>query len=70
MQRQSVSSSNIVAIGYDIETQTLEIEFHGGRAYQYYGVPEAMYREIMQAPSKGKFFHSYIRNGYPYSRVP
>ena len=70
MERHSVSSSNIVAIGYENETQTLEIEFHGGRVYQYYGVPESMYDQLMQTSSKGKFFHMYIRNGYPYSRVP
>ena len=69
MERQSVSSSNIVSIGYEPSGQTLEVEFHGGRVYQYYGVPDPMFRRIMQAPSAGQFFHVYIKNAYPYSRV-
>lgn len=69
MERQIVSSSNLAAVGYDPVTQTLEVEFHGGRIYQYYGVPERMFEEIKQAPSAGRFFNTYIRNGYPYSRV-
>ena len=58
-----------MSIGYDPQTQTLEIEFVGGQVYQYYGVPEHMHIEIMRAPSKGQFVHLYIRNFYPYSRV-
>ena len=69
MNRDSVSSSNLRSIGYDQQTQTLEIEFVNGWVYQYYGVTEHMHDEIMRAPSKGQFFSQYIRNFYPYSRV-
>ena len=69
MERQAVSSSNLASIGYEPMTQTLEVEFHGGRVYQYYGVPEQMFEEIKRAPSAGIFFNMYIKEGYPYSRV-
>lgn len=69
MDRQQVQSSNIVSIGYDDGASTLEIEFASGSIYQYYGVPRHIYDELMQAPSKGKFFSTYIRNAYPCSRV-
>ena len=69
MDKYPVASSNVQAIGYDPETQTLEVEFHGGSVYQYYGVPDHMHEQIMRAPSKGGFLNSYIKNGYPYSRV-
>ena len=69
MNRCPVASSNISSIGYDTNTQTLEIEFVGGRVYQYYGVPDNMHEQIMQAPSKGQFLHYNIKNNYPYSRV-
>lgn len=69
MDRHQVASSNIGAIGYDITTQTLEVEFLRGGVYQYYGVPKYLYQQLMQAPSKGQFLHQYIRNAYPYSRV-
>lgn len=69
MEREIVSSSTIVSIGYDPSTETLEIEFRSGRIYQYYNVPEPVYQQLMEAPSKGQFHHTYIRNAYSYSRV-
>lgn len=69
MHRDRVASSNIATIGYDARTETLEIEFYHGGTYQYYGVSSAIYRQIVAAPSVGRFFHTYIRNRYPYSRV-
>ena len=58
-----------MSIGYDRQTETLEIEFGSGRVYQYYGVPDNLHNEIMQTPSKGQFFNTYIRDQYPFSRV-
>ena len=69
MNKHDVASSNVKAVGYDGHTQTLEVEFVSGRVYQYYGVPENMHGQFMQAPSKGEFFNAYIKNHYPYSRV-
>lgn len=69
MNKQTVSSSTVISIGYDRRTETLEIEFGSGRVYQYYGVPDNLHREIMQTPSKGKFFNIYIKNRYSFSRV-
>ena len=67
--RTSVVSSNILSVGYDERTQTLEVEFIRGTVYQYYGVPDNIHQELMNAPSKGQFFNTYIRDMYPYSRV-
>ena len=69
MVRYSVASSNIASIGYDAPSQTLEVEFLSGTIYQYFGVPENMYDELMQAGSKGRFLNTYIKNAYGYSRV-
>lgn len=69
MDRGYVASSNIASIGYDEPTQTLEVEFLNGSVYQYYNVPEALYNQLMQEGSKGRFLNMYIRNSYPYSRV-
>ena len=69
MEKQHVSSSTVISIGYDAPTQTLEIEFGSNRVYQYYGVPDQMHKEIMRASSKGQFFNTYIKNAYAFSRV-
>lgn len=69
MERYSVASSNIASIGYDAPSQTLEVEFLNGTIYQYYGVPQNLYDQLMQAGSKGRFLNTYIKNAFGYSRV-
>ena len=68
MERDPVESSNIVSIGYDSDSETLEVEFNTS-VYQYYNVPEHVYNSFMEAPSKGQFLNVNIKNAYPYSRV-
>lgn len=69
MDRYNVSSSNIASVGYDPVTSTLEVEFLDGAVYQYYGVPQNMFDQLMQEASKGRFLNTYIKNAYSYSRV-
>jgi hypothetical protein len=63
MVRTFVQSSDIRSVGYN--QGTLEIEFHSGGIYQYYNVPESVYRSLMAASSHGKYFHEYIKDYYP-----
>lgn len=69
MDRNSVQSSNIYSIGYDEQSQTLEVEFTNGTIYQYYNVGLAAYEDLMRSPSKGQHLNAYIKNSYPYSRT-
>ena len=64
MNRTPVTSSNVVAIGYDPGTLTLEVEFKNGAVYQYFDVPETVYQELMRAGSIGQFIYTNIRNNY------
>jgi hypothetical protein len=65
MRRQAVSSSTIASIGYDREEHLLEIEFVHGSVYRYRLVPEFVHRDLMGAPSQGRFFNQRIRDVYP-----
>jgi hypothetical protein len=69
MLRVNVASSNISSIGYDADTQTLEIEFLSGRIYEYYNVPNDTYDELMNASSIGSYFSKNIRNIFPTQQV-
>lgn len=69
MIRDPVASSNIASVGYDADTETLEVEFTNGSIYQYYNVSADLHAQFMNAGSKGQFLNAYIKNGYPYSRV-
>lgn len=68
MEREPVSSSNVVSIGYEPASETLEVEFNSG-IYQYYNVPEPLYQQLMEAGSKGSFMHVNIKHAFPYARV-
>ena len=69
MIRRSVSSTNISSIGYEAESGTLEIEFRSGGIYQYSSVPQAVFDELMRAPSHGAYFHRHIRKQYKWVKI-
>lgn len=63
MNRTAVSSTQLSSIGYDEVTATLEVEFHKGGIYQYFGVSAETYRQLMTAESVGTYFNEMIRSG-------
>ncbi len=69
MNRVQVSSSNIASIGYDHDSQVLEVEFLSGGVYQYYSVPEYVFDELMSASSHGRYLAKNIKGTYSYSQV-
>lgn len=69
MERQHVSSSNIRSIGYDEDSQTLEVEFNNGGVYEYLGVPPSEHDALMQAPSVGSYLHTHIKGKYPHRKT-
>lgn len=60
-----VESSMIYAVGYDRKTRTLEVVFNSGRVYAYEGVPPKVYKELMEAESKGRYMRAEIIDVYP-----
>jgi hypothetical protein len=59
----------IHAVGYDAETQTLEVIFNSGGIYFYDKVPPEVYQELMAAESKGSYMRQSIIDVYPYSEL-
>lgn len=51
MIMKPVSSSNVACIGF--ENGVLRVQFHNGYVYEYYNVPESVYKDFLHAPSKG-----------------
>ena len=60
-----VDSSMIYAVGYDPETQTLEVVFNRTGVYIYEGVPQEVYDGLLAAESKGRYMRAYIIDMYP-----
>lgn len=69
MERTRVSSSNISSIGYESDSQILEIEFNHGAIYQYFGVPEYEYDGMMNSDSKGTYLNSNIKGRYLFAKL-
>jgi hypothetical protein len=70
MDRTPVQSSNLASVGYDADSATLEVEFHHGGVYQYFGVPLDTYNSLMLAGSKGSYFDQAVKKaGYPCSKI-
>lgn len=67
MRMIPVDSSNLASVGFD--DGTLYISFNHGGTYSYSNVPYEVYKALLNAPSKGKYFHSHIRYTYPYKKL-
>lgn len=63
-------SSNIEARGYYPATQTMFVQFKGGKIYSYAEVPPELFAEWEAAPSAGSFFHARIRGVFAAELVP
>lgn len=69
MRRAPIDSTSLASVGYDPSQRILEVEFHGGRVYRYFGVPPRRYEELLSAESVGRFLNTEIKGVYPYSAV-
>ena len=69
MHRMTVSSSNILEVGYEEDSQTLEVLFRNDRVYQYFSVPRQVAEELMSAESLGQYLNQHIKGVYRYARV-
>ena len=69
MRRTPVNSSNLVSVGYDPISLTLEVEFRRGSVYQYFDVPEFEHQELMDAESHGTYFNANIRDDYKCTKL-
>jgi len=63
MNRVPVSSTNLLSVGYDADSNVLEIEFQNGSIYQYFNVPAKIYSGLTSAASPGRYFDAYIKKG-------
>jgi hypothetical protein len=69
MERKFVNSSNLLSVGYDSDSQILEIQFRSGGIYQYLRVPQSVYDALMSAPSHGRYLHYRIKPFYAYRHI-
>ncbi len=66
---ETVRSSAIHAIGYEIASRELEVIFNGGGIYRFYNVSPEIFAAFISAPSKGSFFQDCIRGRFRHARL-
>ncbi|MEM9459227.1 MAG: KTSC domain-containing protein [Myxococcota bacterium] len=69
MERQSVKSTVLASVGYEPDTQVLELEFGSGKIYRYRGVSAELHAWLVRAKDKGGFFRRMIDGKFEYERV-
>jgi hypothetical protein len=80
VNRQSVTSSNVKEVGWEPDEDagsdeqkgkngTLEVEFHSGHVYQYFNVPEQVFRALVTADSPGRALNRDVIGRYEEDRV-
>ena len=61
---QYVESTAIASIGYSKRRHILEIEFVNGAVYRYLEITPSVYRELMIANSKARYYDLNIKGNY------
>lgn len=69
MKRKPVESSMLQSIGYDRSKHVLELEFTSRQVYQYFDVPAALHKELLEASSHGSYFNDYIKDQFLFTKV-
>ena len=67
--RKTIDSKVIASIGYSKRRHILEIEFVNGAVYRYLQVAPSVYRDLIAADSKARYYDTNIKGNYPSVRV-
>lgn len=67
--RIQLDSLDVRSVGYDRETQTLEVELRDLRTFRFFGVPSALYGGFMCSNSHGEFFSRFIKEDFDCQRI-
>jgi len=66
-------SETIAAVGYDKDTEAMEVQFvtkRGVLSYLYSLVPKAVAEGLVTAESPGTYFHANVKGKYIFQKLP
>jgi KTSC domain len=64
-----LESSVFTSAAYRAEARQLYLRFQEGHIYRYFECPRSVYKALLAAESKGRYFAQHIRNGFRCERV-
>ncbi len=62
-------SSVVAAFKYNAAQSILRVTYVSGKVYDYKNVPESVYNEMKDAPSKGTFLNNVVKRNFPFRKV-
>lgn len=68
MEMFSCDSSLIESYGYDPKKLELDINFHKGGVYRYFGMTQERFEQFLRSGSKGKHFLAEIKGKYDFEK--
>lgn len=69
LTEKPVQSSWITDLVYNRPNKTLTMRLSNGRAFSIPGITRTMFERWVKSPSKGQFFHNYIKDSYLVNRI-
>lgn len=69
LMKHIVDSTNLEWVSYDKDEKTLYVQFRNGGLYEYYKVPEKIFKELLEAGSKGRYHAIKIKYKYDYKKI-
>jgi len=66
---ESVISSNISAVGFDIKSGTMRVQFTNGAIYDAAGAKQSDYDEFKLSTSKGVYFNKVLKQAFAWSKI-
>ena len=67
MTRIKVRSNTLLSVGYEPDSELLELEFPGKTIREYHKVHAVIYMGLMYTEAKEDYFDKHIRDKYKYS---
>jgi hypothetical protein len=64
-----LESNVFTSAAYGADARQLYLRFHEGNIYRYFECPRSVYKGLLAAESKGRYFAQHIRNGFRCERV-
>lgn len=70
MDMRSIPSTNLAEVGFDEQSETMEVVFdHAGERYRFFNITPTTFEAMMNANTPGKYFYHHIRLSYPYVQI-
>jgi KTSC domain len=69
VKRIELDSTALTWVRYLPEQRILQVSLRTGRDYEYCDVPASIYRELLGAESKGRYYNLHIRNDFPFREI-